>query len=97
LADNRTLWYLSEASGYSHLYAVDVTAPDSRPRALTHGDFEVSSPVPSRDGRALYYRANAAHPGRYEVWRVEVASGRAEALTALGGGIDFALSPDERR
>jgi dipeptidyl aminopeptidase/acylaminoacyl peptidase len=100
LADNRTLWFLSEASGYSHLYAVDVAngaTPDSRPRALTHGDFEVSSPVPSRDGRALYYRANAAHPGRYEVWRVEVASGRAEALTALGGGIDFVLSPDERR
>src|SRR5882724_3532073 len=98
LPDNRTLWYLSEASGYSQLYAVDVTAPSTAsPRRLTQGDFEVSAPVPSHDGRFLYYRANAEHPGRYEVWRVEVASGHAEPLTRLGGLTAFLLSPDEKR
>jgi dipeptidyl aminopeptidase/acylaminoacyl peptidase len=99
LPDNRTLFYLSEKSGYSHLYAVDVTAaPAADPgRQLTKGDFEVSEPVPSHDGRFLYYRANVSHPGIYEVWRVEVASGRAEPLTRQGGLTSFVLSPDERR
>jgi dipeptidyl aminopeptidase/acylaminoacyl peptidase len=95
LPDGRTLWYLSEKSGYSHLYAVDVAAGATR--QLTRGDFEVSAPVPSRDGRHLYYRANAERPGDYDVWRLEVASGHAEPLTRLGGLTTFALSPDERR
>jgi dipeptidyl aminopeptidase/acylaminoacyl peptidase len=96
LPDDRTLWYLSEKSGYAHLYAVDVAAGGTR--QLTQGPFEVSSPVASRDGRYLYYRANAGHPGIYEVWRVEVASGRAAPLTRLGGLISsFALSADEGR
>jgi len=95
LPGDRALWYLSERSGYSHLYVWDLGS--ERPRQLTEGDFEVSSPVASRDGRYLYYRANAGHPGIYEIWRVEVASGRAEQLTRLGGLTSFQLSPDERR
>jgi dipeptidyl aminopeptidase/acylaminoacyl peptidase len=95
MPDNHTIWYLSEKSGYSHLYAVDVTATTTR--QLTQGDFEVSEPVPTHDGRFLYYRANASHPGIYEIWRVEVATGRAEQLTRMGGLTSFVLSPDERR
>jgi dipeptidyl aminopeptidase/acylaminoacyl peptidase len=98
LPDSRNLWYLSEKSGYSHLYAVDATGPADHTRQLTQGDFEVSSPVPSPDGRAIYYRTNSTHPGIYEVWRLEVASGRAEPLTRQGGLVsDFELSPDGRR
>ncbi|HXO19991.1 MAG TPA: prolyl oligopeptidase family serine peptidase [Thermoanaerobaculia bacterium] len=97
LADNRTLWYLSERSGYSHLWAVDVAAtPMVAGRQLTKGDFEVSAPVPSRDGKSIYYLANAGHPGIYEVWRLEVATGSAQQLTRLGGLNTFQLSPDER-
>src|SRR6185436_10764358 len=38
LKDNRTVWFLSEESGYSQLYALDVTGPGgepSRKRELT--------------------------------------------------------------
>jgi dipeptidyl aminopeptidase/acylaminoacyl peptidase len=97
LPDGRTLWYLSEESGYSHLYLLDVDAPDSEPRALTSGSFEVSAPQPDRDGSRVYYRANVDHPGVYEIYRVDVASGSSEQLTELGGVNDYELSPDESR
>ncbi|HET7177615.1 MAG TPA: prolyl oligopeptidase family serine peptidase, partial [Solirubrobacterales bacterium] len=96
LADGRTLWYLSEKSGYAHLYALDVVS--GRARQLTSGPFETSSPLATHDGRTIYFLANATHPGIYEVWRVETASGKAEQLTKLGGLISaYALSADERR
>ncbi|MFI4970299.1 MAG: TolB family protein, partial [Lysobacterales bacterium] len=48
--DNRTLWYVSEETGYAQLYA---KAPGGKANALTRGQFEVSAPVQSPDGRAL--------------------------------------------
>ena len=98
LKDNTTLWYLSEDTGYSHLYTLATgEGSGGAPRQLTRGQFEVSSPVPTRDGRSFYYRANASHPGTYDIWRVGVESGRSEQVSRLGGLTDFRLSPDESR
>jgi len=99
LKDNTTLWYLSEESGTSHLYLQSVH-DGVAPRQLTHGKFEVSNPGLSRDGRFLYYTANADHPGQYNVFRVDVssdASGASEQLSRLGGLTTYLLSPDESR
>ncbi len=97
LPDNRTLWYLSEESGSSQLYAL--TLPGGAPRRLTpEGHYEVSLPHRGFDGRYLYYTANREHPGKYDAWRVEVATSKPEQLTHLGGGYTHAvLSPDESR
>ncbi|HEY6324113.1 MAG TPA: prolyl oligopeptidase family serine peptidase [Thermoanaerobaculia bacterium] len=95
LADDRTLYFESEESGYNHFYALD--ARDGRIRQLTSGKFEVSSPEPSFDGRTLYYVANAGHPGNYDVWRVDAGSGSSEQLTHLGGLTGFWPSVDERQ
>lgn len=95
LPGGETLWYLSEETGYSHLYLRDVAAGKSR--ALTAGDYEVSSPHVDRGGGHVYYRANVEHPGVYEIYRVAADSGEIERLTTLGGVNDFVLSPDERR
>jgi dipeptidyl aminopeptidase/acylaminoacyl peptidase len=95
LADGETLYFESEESGYNHLYAL--TARDGRIRQLTRGRFEAGSPAPSFDGRTLYYTANVEHPGNYDVWRVEVESGRSEQLTRLGGLTAFSPSLDERQ
>jgi dipeptidyl aminopeptidase/acylaminoacyl peptidase len=93
LRDNETLWLLSEETGYSHLYLV---TPGEPARALTGGEFEVSSPVVSRDGHFIYYLSNELHPGRYEVNRLDLRSGNSERLTDLGGLNRFVLSPDEQ-
>src|SRR5436305_537669 len=95
LRDNTTLWYLSEESGTAHLYLLSTSG--GAPRQMTHGAFEVSNPYLDRDGRYLYYTANAAHPGRYDVWRLELASGRSEQLSRLGGLTTFRLSPHDSR
>ncbi len=96
LADNETLYFDSEeVTGHNHLFAM--AARDGSVRQLTSGNFEIESPVPSFDGRALYYTANASHPGQHDVWRVDVASGHAEQLSHLGGLTAFQLSPDEKK
>ena len=93
LRDGETLWFLSEQTGYSHLYLL---APGESSRALTAGEFEVSSPLVSRDGRFIYYVSNQLHPGRYEINRFDLRGGASERLTDLGGMNRFRLSPDEQ-
>ncbi len=90
-SDNRTLWLLSEESGYSHLYTQQGTA---RPQAITSGKWETSMPVPSADGRGFYVLCNQQAPGDYEVCAVDTASRQVRELTSLNGVEDFSLSPD---
>ncbi len=95
LRDNETLWFLSEESGASQLYRLSTRGGEAR-RLSPEGNYEVSLPVLSWDGRYLYYTANQEHPGKYDLWRVEAASAKAEQLTRMGGGFTHGvLSPDE--
>ena len=97
LPDHETLWFLSEESGYSRLYLLSDRAGEIRP-LTPEGRYEVSNPVRSRDGRHIYYVANREHPGKFDVWRVETATGKAEQITTLGGLVgEPVLSPDESR
>ncbi len=96
LPDGRTLWLLSEQSGYSHLYTMD-TARGGKPQALTSGKWEVSMPVPSADGRRFYFLCNREWPGKYDVCAVN-ANGDGLAEVTRGGGIEnFVPSPDGSR
>jgi dipeptidyl aminopeptidase/acylaminoacyl peptidase len=100
LPDNETLWYTSEESGYSNLYAVSVKEGSNKARRLVEGKVEVSNVRPSLDGKTFYYRANAEQPGVYDIWRVPAdpaGGGKPEQLTHLGGDTYFKLSPDESR
>lgn len=94
LKDGRTLWYLSEESGRSQLYA---KTPGGKPSALTRGEFEVSSPALSPDGRWFYLRANVEAPYAYDVYRVAAGGGALERVTNYKGMERFALSPDGRQ
>jgi dienelactone hydrolase len=94
LNNTDSLYYLSEESGYSHLY---VKSLKGKAKKLTSGTFEVSDPVLSSDDQFIYFKANVAHPGNYEVYRAVLASGNTEQLTKLGGSTDFTLSPDEQK
>ncbi len=94
LPGGRTLWYLSEESGYSHLYTV---APGRRPQRLTEGRWEASAPQWSPDGATAYFLCNRAWPGDYEVCAVPGTGGEVREVTALDGIESFELSPDGRQ
>lgn len=90
LPDGKTLWYLSEQSGYSHLYVTD----GAKTKALTQGAWEASSPVLAADGRGFYFLCNRQWPGDYEVCNVGADGGAVREVTALDGVESFVLSPD---
>jgi len=91
LPDNKSLWYLSEESGYSHLYTL---APGGRPVALTSDPWETSTVQWSADGSRAFFVCNQQWPGDYEVCSVPRSGGATRELTALDGVEDFSLSPD---
>lgn len=93
MADNRTLWLLSEESGWSHLYASD----GGRTRALTSGRWEVSQPELSADGTRFTFLCNRARPGDYEVCTVDAAGGSVREVTALGGVESYVRALDDSR
>jgi dipeptidyl aminopeptidase/acylaminoacyl peptidase len=90
--DGRTLWYLSEETGYSQLYVKPV---DGAAKALTSGKFEVSEPQLSRDGKWFYLRTNQVAPYSYDVYRMPSNGGALSRVTQYGGMDQFALSPDD--
>jgi dipeptidyl aminopeptidase/acylaminoacyl peptidase len=95
LKDGKTLWFLSEDHGYLGVYTKHVG--ERRSKALVAGEHVVFDPALGPSGKYLYYRANVEHPGVYEIWRVDVESGKREQLTALGGMNSVSVSPDESR
>ena len=92
--DERTLWYVSEETGYAQLYT---KTPGGKANALTKGSFEVSGPVESPDGKWFYFHANAEAPYSYDVYRVAVGGGAMQRITSVKGMQEFGLSPDGRQ
>lgn len=93
LPDNQTIWYQSEATGYSHLYTLNVA--NGTKKALTSGNFEVLESNLSRDGQSFYLTASAEGPHERHFYKLPVSGGKLEKITTLKGGNEVVLSPDE--
>ncbi|MGZ9043500.1 MAG: prolyl oligopeptidase family serine peptidase [Telluria sp.] len=94
LPDNGTLWFLSEETGYSHLYTMNGA---NAVRPLTSGKWEATRPTWTSDGATAYMLCNPKNPGTYEVCAVSVKDGVLREATALEGVEHFTLSPDQRK
>jgi dipeptidyl aminopeptidase/acylaminoacyl peptidase len=94
LADNKTLWFQSEETGYSHLYLYDISS--SKKSTLTSGKFEVQSAQLSKDKKFFYITTNEVHPGEKHFYKLSVTGGKPEKLTTLTGAHEVSLSPDEK-
>ena len=92
LPDSRSLWFMSEQTGYNHLYVKSLKK--SRARQLTRGDFVVREPQVNADGTRAWLVANRSHPGEWEVYSVPLGGGELKQLSSLGGVTSFSLSPD---
>jgi dipeptidyl aminopeptidase/acylaminoacyl peptidase len=94
LGDNKTIWFQSEETGYSHLYLLDIT--NGKKQALTSGKYEVQSVQLSRDKKSFYLTTNEVHPGEKHFYKLTIAGSKLEKITALTGANEVNLSPDEK-
>jgi dipeptidyl aminopeptidase/acylaminoacyl peptidase len=92
--DDTHFYFQSEASGYSHIYVVDVTTGTKK--QLTTGKWEVSSLQLSNDKKSFYFIGNIEHPGIRHFYRLPVSGGNPVKLTGMKGGNEVELSPDEK-
>ncbi|HAA12032.1 MAG TPA: S9 family peptidase [Cytophagales bacterium] len=95
IPNSSKLWFVSEASGYAHLYTIDLK--NDKVQALTKGDFEIYNPQIGPKQEYFYFAANDEHPGIRHVYRMKVKGGKLEQLTSLIGGHEFVLSPTEEK
>ncbi len=93
MPDNQRFWFQSEASGYSHLYWVNVET--GQQKALTKGKFEIYSPQISLDKKAWYFTSNEVHPGERHFYSMPLEGGKREKISRIPGNNQVTLSPDE--
>ncbi len=92
--DNHVFYYQSEATGYSHLYTVNVISGEKK--QLTSGKYEVQTLRLSNDRKSFFYTANTEHPGITHFYRIPVQGGNPVKLTSMKGGHEVSISPDEK-
>ncbi|TKC12599.1 S9 family peptidase [Pedobacter polaris] len=92
--DNNRFYYQSEATGYSHLYTYNVASAEKK--QLTSGKWEVQRVQLSKDKTTFYISGNKEHPGITHFYKLGVNGGELVQITAMKGGNEVTMSPDEK-
>ncbi len=93
LPNSDTLWYLSEETGYAHLYTHDAAGTITE---HTVGSFEVRDVTIARDAQTAYLRTNRTHPGIQELEQLDLATNTLTPITQMLGTVEsYQLSPDQ--
>ena len=90
----RRMWFVSEKTGYSHLYSADAAGGDVRP--LTEGRWEVLGVSLSPDEREFQLTTNEPSPFEQQHYRMPVQGGARTRVTGASGGHAAVPSPDGR-
>ncbi|MEO8194864.1 MAG: prolyl oligopeptidase family serine peptidase [Gemmatimonadales bacterium] len=88
----RRFYYVSEASGYAHLYTIAADGTDRR--QLTSGKWEVLDVELSPDQKTFYLQTNEPSPFEEQFYRMPVAGGSRERITTKSGRHLVTVSPD---
>ncbi|TDW44110.1 dipeptidyl aminopeptidase/acylaminoacyl peptidase [Flavobacterium sp. 270] len=94
LADNETIYFQSEATGYSHLYTYNLKT--KKKTQLTSGKWEVRDVVLSKDKKTFYLTTNTTHPGNRTFYKLNPADGVLQPIITKDGASEVVLSPDEK-
>jgi dipeptidyl aminopeptidase/acylaminoacyl peptidase len=95
LPDDTRIAFLSERDGWMHLYTLDVSTPDAKPRPITSGRWEVTAAALSPDRKKFYVTTTEDHPGERHLYAVGFDGGRRTKITSMAGSNDAEVSPDE--
>jgi dipeptidyl aminopeptidase/acylaminoacyl peptidase len=90
--DAGRIWYVSEADGFAHLYTI--AANGTGKQQLTRGRWEVRDVDLSPDRRWFYLHTNQVSPFEQHFYRMPVAGGAMEKITAKQGKHTAVVSPD---
>jgi dienelactone hydrolase len=93
LADDETIYFQSEASGFSHLYSFNLKS--NKKLQLTKGNWEVREVMLSKDKKNFYLSTNKTHPGNREFYKLGVSGGELQPILTKDGAHEVSLSPDE--
>ncbi|WP_033072944.1 S9 family peptidase [Sphingopyxis sp. MWB1] len=86
---------LTDRDGWLHLY--HQRAAGEVPRAITSGQWEIASFDVDKKGRQIYFTANKSHLADRQIYRVPVAGGAVERVSAPAAGThEPVYSPDFR-
>ena len=92
--DDNRFWFQSEASGYSHIYIVNLATGEKK--ALTSGNYEVQQAQLSRDKKSFFITTNEVHPGEQQFYHLSIADGKKQRITTMTGAHQVTVSPDEK-
>lgn len=94
LADNKTIYFQSEKSGFSHLYLLDLDS--KKTTELTKGNWEVRDVKLANDGNSFFISANKTHPGNRDFYRLS-KTGQLTPIYTQDGAHEVVLSSDEKK
>jgi dipeptidyl aminopeptidase/acylaminoacyl peptidase len=94
MQNDREVYFQSEKTGYSHLYAV--AWDGGEPRALTSGNWEVLSVRQSKDKSHFYLTAGKDSPYEQHLYEMDGDGGPLTRLTKQPGRHAATVSPDDR-
>ena len=87
------IWFLSEASGFSHLNILSIKSRNRK--SITAGTFEVLDVQFNKEQNSFFFLANPEHPGEHSVYRMNPEKDSSPVkISSMKGGHEFMLSPD---
>jgi len=92
--NNNTIYFQSEVTGYSHLYAYNINTHQRN--AITNGNYEIQRAVLSTDKKYFYIVTNEEDPAKQQIYRINTDGSNKVRLTTFTGGYEMFLSPDEK-
>jgi dipeptidyl aminopeptidase/acylaminoacyl peptidase len=95
LNDNKTIYFQSEESGFSHLYTYNLETKNKT--QLTKGNWEVRDVIASKKQNAFYISTTSTHPGNRSFYKLDISSKKMIPILTNDGSYQVSLSPDESK